>query len=237
MAKWSWKYHWVNVTLTGTELAETDSDQQIISHLESEMQGASMTMNDMLSTAFFGNGTGNSSKDFEGLLNALDYTNFTTYGGIDRSANTWWNAYNNTTGGAITLDMINAAIGQCTFDDKLPDMGITTQTLYDKIWARVQPQQRFIQGGGKNSDLFKVGATGIEFNNHFVIIVDNHCPAGYFFGLNTDRWKVVINKNKNFQWTEPKTPVNADMYVRQLLLGGNFLCIEPRANFMLTGLT
>ena len=197
-------------------------------------------MNEDLATYIAGDGTGNAGKDFDGILNAIDDgTTYATYGGITRtsSANTWWNANVDATGGAVTLDVINTMIGSCTIGEKKPDLILTTQTLFNKVWSRVQPQQRFMAPSGKNADFASVGFSGIEFNGHAAMMVDNHIPSGYMFFLNTDFWKMVINKNRNFYWTNEKNPSDADAYVRQLLLMGNFICQAPRLQGMLSGLT
>jgi hypothetical protein len=234
MAEWDWKAVYVNVTIPGTDIAKTEGDEKVIGLLQSKMETATMTMNELLSNMIFGDGTGNVSKDFDGLLNAIDSTTYASYGGISGATDTWWTAQIDSTGGAVTLDAINSMIGSCTIGQKKPDLIFTTQTLYDKVWARVQPQQRFLDS---KSSLAQVGFTGINFNGHADMIVDNHCPAGYMFFLNTDFWKFVFNRHKNFDWTAEKTPTNQDAYVRQLLTMGNLICQQRRVQGIMTGLT
>ena len=235
MAEWDWKNVYVNITIPGDDIAKTEGDEKVIGILQSKMETATMTMNDILSEMLFSDGTGNGNKDFDGLLNGIDSgTTYGTYGGIDRTTNSWWAANVNTTGGAVTLSAINEMIGSCTIGQKKPDLIFTTQTIFDKVWARVQPQQRFLDS---KSPLAQVGFTGINFNSHADLIVDNHCPSGYMFFLNTDFWKFVINRNKNFQWTPEKTPTNQDAYVRQLLTMGNFICQQCRVQGVMTGLS
>lgn len=234
-AEWDWKNIYVNVTIPGDDMAKTEGDEKIIGLVQSKMETASLTMNELISLQLFGDGTGNSSKDFDGLLNAVDEgTLYDSYGGISRATNSWWKAQLDSTGGAVTLDAIQNMVGLCTVGQKKPNLAFTTQTIFNKLWARVQPQQRFLDG---KSELAKVGFSGINFNNHMEIIVDNHCPSGSFYLLNTEYWKLVLNRNRNFYWTDPKTPTDQDAYVRQLLTMGNFICTQPRVQGVLTGLT
>jgi hypothetical protein len=234
-AEWDWKNLYVNVTIAGDDMAKTEGDEKIIGLVQSKMETASLTMNELLSKMFFGDGTGNASKDFDGLLNAIDSgSTYSTYGGIDRSTNSWWGSQLDSTGGAITLGAVQNMIGLCTVGTKKPNLAFTTQALFDKLWARVQPQQRFLDG---KSDIAKVGFTGINFNNHMEIIVDNHCPSGTMFLLNTEYWKLVLNRSRNFYWTAEKTPTDQDAYVRQLLTMGNLICTQPRVQGVLSGLT
>ncbi len=234
-AEWDWKNIYVNVTIPGDDMAKAEGDEKIIGLVQSKMETASMTMNELLALQMFGDGTGNASKDFDGLKNAIDEgTIYDSYGGIPRATNTWWKAQLDSTGGAVTLDAIQNMVGLCTVGQKKPNLAFTTQTIFNKLWARVQPQQRFLDG---KSDLAKVGFSGINFNNHMEIIVDNHCPSGYFYCLNTEFWKLILNRHKNFAWTVEKTPVDQDAYVRQLLTMGNLICTQPRVQGVLTGLT
>ena len=236
-AEWDWKSHYVNITLPGDDLDKAEGDGKIIGLLASKMETATLTAHDDFATFFFGDGTGNSSKDWDGLLNAVDDGSiYGTYGGITRSTsvNSWWTGQLDTTGGATTIDAINTMIGKCTIGQKKPDLCFTTQTIYDKIWARVQPQQRYLEN---KSSLAQVGFTGINFNGHMEIIVDNHCPSGYLFMLNTDYWKLILHKKTNFRWTAEKIPVDADAYVRQMLTRGNLICVQNRVQGQMTSLS
>ncbi len=234
-AEWDWKSYYVDVTIPEDDLAKVEGDEKIIGLMASKMETATMTAYDDFATMLFGDGTGNSSKDFDGLLNGVDNgTLYANYGGIERTANVWWKAQLDSTGGAVTLDAINSMIGSCTIMQKKPDLAFTTQTIYDKIWARIQPQQRFLDS---KSSLAQVGFSGINFNGHMEIIVDNHCPSGYIFMLNTDYWKLVLNKRRNFYWTPPKTPVDADAYIRQMITMGNCFTIQPRVQGQMSGLS
>lgn len=88
-----------------------------------------------------------------------------------------------------------------------------------------QPQQR---GNLDNTPaLAHAGFTGIAFNQA-TIVVDNHCPSGYAFFLNTDYWKMVVHRKRDMVWTEKKVPLNQDAYVRQLLFAGALCCVAPR---------
>ena len=234
-AEWAWKNHYVNVTIPGDDMAKVEGDEKIVGLLQSKMETATMTAHDDFVTMFVGDGTGNKSKDFDGFLNGVDDgTIYDSYGGISRATNVWWKGYVNSTGGATTLDLINTAIGSVTIGPKKPDLAFTTQSIYDKIWARVQPQQR---GFLDKSTLAQVGFTGINFNGHMEILVDNHIPSGYMLGFNTDYWKLILNRKRNFYWTAEKVPVDADAYVRQMLTMGNLVCIQPRTSFILYGLS
>jgi len=197
-------------------------------------------MKDMISEMLVSDGTGNGGKDFEGLDNAIGTgTTPSSYGGItpsdlgSSSTNKIWESTVNTSVGAISLSKVKGWIGDCTYGTEVPDLILTTQTLYDALWAQVQPSQRSLM---PNTVLAKVGFSGIQIDTT-QILVDRHCPSGYMFGMNTDYFKFVIHKKKNFLWTEEKPLIDADAYVRQLLVKGNFFTTARRYHFKATGCT
>ena len=57
------------------------------------------------------------------------------------------------------------------------------------------------------------------------------------YGINTDYFKFVVHKKKNFVWTENKSLIDADAYVRQLLFKGNLICTARRYHYKAYGLT
>ena len=124
-------------------------------------------------------------------------------------------------------------MGDAQYGTEVPDLCFTTQDIYDALWAQVQPSQRALND---NTVLARVGFKGIEIDG-MQILVDRHCPSGYMFGLNTDYFKFVIHKKKNFVWTENKKLIDADAYVRQLLVKGNIFTSARRYHFKASGLT
>lgn len=233
LAKWDWKFYYVNVTIDGPTMLKTEGTEKILSLVESKMFNASQTMKKLLTQDVFGDGTGNSGKAMNGLLDAIATTG--TYGEIVKDTYDWWQGQYNSTGGAFTMIMLQNKYGDCADGNVKPDLVITTQAIYDKIWARVQPAQRYISSK-RHADLAQVGFSGIEFNDA-VIVVDKYCPSGYMFLLNTDFWKLVVHRERDMSWTEKKVPIDQDAYVRQCYWAGNLVCQAPRWNGMISSVT
>jgi hypothetical protein len=236
LGEWEYRSNYVNITLTGDDIDKCEGSDGFLGLVKSEVAGAEQTIRHNLSTQLFGDGTGNNSKDWNGLKDAIGTG---SYGGIapaDVSSSTTdrrWEGYVWTTGGSITPALIKTFMGEVTYGTEVPDLMCTTQTLYDSLWAQCQPQQRFLNPA---STLAKLGFTGIEIDG-MQILVDRHCPTGYAFGINTDYWHMVIHRNKNFKWTANKELIDADGYVRQILLKGNFFTVGRRYNFKASSLT
>ena len=222
LAKWDWKLFYVNVTLDGETELKIEGDEKILSIVETKMNNAQKTFTKQFSQALYAS---QGAKALVPLTTALATTG--DYGEISKTNYSWWRGQVNTTGGAFDMDMLQGMYGDCSDGAVQPDLIVTTQNIYDKIWLRVQPQQR---GNLDNTPgLARVGFSGISFNKA-TILVDTYCPAGYMFVLNTEFWKLVVHKRRNMAWTEPKVPLNQDAFVRQLLWAGAILCQAPRWN-------
>ena len=224
LAKHEWRLMWVNVTLDGETELKVEGDEKILSIIQSKMQNAQKTFTKKFSEAIFDTSQ-TDAKAITPIAVALATTG--TYGEISKSDYSWWRGQVNSTGGAFSMSMLQTAYGNCCDGAIQPDLIITTQAIYDKIWNRVQPAQRGDMTSAQ--DLAKVGFTGISFNKA-TIVVDHYCPSGYIFILNTDFWKMVVHRKRNMMWTEPKVPINQDAWVRQLLWAGSFLTTAPRWN-------
>jgi len=229
LANFDWKQFYVNVTLDGNTELRVEGDEKILSIISTKMDNASKTLNKQFTTAMF---TDQGSKALDDMTSAIATSG--TYGGIDKGTYTWWQGNVDSTGGAFSMDMLQSTYGAASDGPLQPDLVITTQAIYDKIWLRVQPQQR---GNLENTPaLAKIGFSGISFNRA-TIVVDKACPTGVIFVINTDFWKLVNHRNRNMTWTDKKIPINQDAWVRQLLWAGDLICQSPRYQGYISGVT
>jgi len=222
LAKFDWKLMWINITIDGETMLKVEGDEKILSIVESKTNNATSTFSKRFNQALY---TSAGAKAIVPITTALATTG--TYGEISKTDYSWWQGQVNSTGGAFSMDMVASMYGLCSDGPRQPDLIMTTQAIYDKMWLRVQPQQR---GNLDNTPgLARVGFTGISFNRS-TIIVDKYCPTGYIFVLNTDFWKLVVHRRRNMEWTAEKVPINQDAYIRQLLWAGALVCQAPRWN-------
>jgi len=236
-----WRQLWVNLSIDGLTMLQNAGAAKVIDLVDTETDTARLTIADTLGTGLFGDGTGTvtSAKAINGLLQAVDdSTNYSTYGGITRGADAVGLAVKgvyDATGGAISLSAVNAQFGVATIQPEKPDLIVTTQTLWSKLWDRVQPQQRYPTGPAFN-DLAEIGFDVININGAS-IVVDSHVPSGYLFGLNTNYVKLVVHSQRDFHFTGFKVPINQDAIVGQILWAGNMVAMAPRMHFQMRGLT
>ena len=114
-------------------------------------------------------------------------------------------------------------------------LGYKVTDCWNKLWDRVQPQQRYPTGPGFDG-LAKIGFDVININGA-AVIVDSHIASGYGFGINSNYVKLIMHRERDFHFTGFKTPINQDAVVGQILWAGNLVVSSPRMHFQWRGKT
>jgi len=239
--QFDWAQYYANLTVDGRTILKTSgAGSRVLDLVEAEMETCRLTLAELLGTDLFLDGTGNSNKAILGLIAGIDSgTNVATYGGINRNDGsvqaTAVQGNLNTTGGVLSLPLVNTAMGSATIQPHRPDLIITTQAMWNRFWERVQPSQREPSGPGFD-DLARVGFSAINFNGA-AVVVDSHVASGNAWLLNTDFIKLIIHRDRDFQFTGFQKPTNQDALVGQLLWAGQLVVQSPRLQTRMTGLT
>jgi hypothetical protein len=219
-----WTMYYVDVTIDGWTEAVAMGSNKIRNIVEDKMDNARETMSHNLNLGLLSGGEGN---EIDGLLAVCDDgTNYATYGNITRATDTWAQAQYNGTGGAYTNSMFQTEYGNCSKNNKHPDMIITTQSIYNSIWNKMTPQQRYNQSDA-HADIRALGFAGIEFNQA-IVIVDDNCPSGVALFLNTDFLEFVVHRDRNMSWQNFMTHIDEDAKTGRFYWMGNLVCPAPR---------
>jgi len=237
------KYYYVNITLFGTDNVLARGPDAAMNYVESKMVNASGKMAKLLGTDVFLDGTGvlSSPIQLDGMVQALDNGSlYAAYGGITRTDlgtapgdnNAGINGYvlNLPT---FTMKGMETAYGSAWFGNENVDLIVTTQAIWNIIWTKILPNQRFME---ESNDIAKIGFQSMRWMGAS-ICVDQYCPANYIFGLNTKYIQFWISTLPKYQFgfTGFKEAQNSDDVAGQYLFGGNLLFPAPRLNYMLTG--
>ena len=234
----NWKLYHAPVVIAGAEDILNGGEAAVLDQTAIKSEIAQMALQDKLGIDLFSDGT--TSGTITGLQAAVDDgTNVSTYGGISRSGSgdlaTAAKAQLDATGGALTLSVLQSSYGDATVANSSPNLCITTQTLFNKLWDKVQPQQRFESGDGNNR-MAAVGFQAIRFNQADVV-VDSHCASGEFYMLNTNFLDMIVHSNRNFVFSGFQMPTNQDSLIGHIFWAGELIASNPRMNARLTGLT
>jgi len=148
------------------------------------------------------------------------------------------NAYTNRAFNAFTLNDVQFAFGQAWFGNDFPDLIVTTQNGFNKVWNATQPQQRYMDD---TSDVAKVGFKAFRFNGVADVVVDKYIPSdavnGIMYGLNTRylEYFVSVNRKFAFGFTGFKDAQGTIDLAGQFLFSGNLVAPNPRTSFKLVG--
>lgn len=229
-AEYDFKQYYASVRFTGIELAKNSGKEQVLSLLKSRMKQAEMTISEALNSQFFGDGTGNSGKDFTGLKAIVDDNN--TYGNIDRTDanNSWWHADLTALGGALTLAAMRTKYNNVSEGRDQPTNILTTQTVFEDYEGLLQDNVRYedtaMGDAGFQTLMYK--AAPIAF--------DRDCDTGYMYFLNTEYLQLHSLNGRWFDITDWLVPVNQDVKYKNILVYGELTASNAKRQGVITGI-
>jgi len=228
-AEFDWKQYAASVAISGIEEAKNNGEQAMVNLLEAKIMQAEESMKEGFNAMFFGDGTGNSGKNWNGLGNLVESGN--TVGGIDSSSETWWRSYEENTAGALTLAQMTTAYNTVSVGNDHPDMVLGTQTLFEKYESLLQPQLRYTDtktaDAGFQNLLFKAAP----------VAYDVDCPAGTMYFLNSKYITLVGHSDKWFEVTPFVRPENYDARYSLVMCYGNLTVRNRKKQGKLTAKT
>lgn len=229
-AEWPWKIAVVNVVLSGLASAMNNGEEQTINLLEAKITQAEESLIELLDRTLI-QGDGTTDQDaFFGLEHVVK-NNATAVGGIDPSVVTNWKSYRQTGAGVLKLATVDHAYNSCSGGNDNPELGLTTQTLYEKFEALFVPNARY-----ENTKVGDAGFTNIQ-HKKLVMTYDDYVAEGDMFLLNPKWLKLVGHKdawltNRPFQTTPQR-----DAKYAPIISYGNLTCSQRRRQGCISGLT
>jgi hypothetical protein len=187
-AEYDWKQSAIFVPMSGMEAAKNSGDRAVINLLKTKVENAEMTFAEQMETAFLTfDGTEASGKAMGGLPSLVESTG--TVGGIDSSANAYWNGYIPTTA-TYSLALHSKAYNTVSYAGDACDFQVTTQTLWETYEGKLQPNQRFT-----DAKTAEAGFTNLLHRGSKVVWSDI-MPATKWYFLNSRHVKLaVLNGN------------------------------------------
>lgn len=238
-AKYPWKQVSGSVSISRLEERQNSGESRIISLLASKVDQAEISMRDEVNRMFFGDGTGNSSKDLFGLqLIVENGSAWGTLGGIDRSdaLNTWWrNQWIGSVGSFNTanagLNAMRTLYNRASRGNEHPDFGVGTQLAFEEYEKALVPSERFTDNAVGDA-----GFVNLKFKG-MVIGFDEQCNTGALYMLNSRYLKFVVDKETEFISTDFVRPENQDAKTSQILLMGNLVASNCARQGVMDGIT
>jgi hypothetical protein len=215
------------VTISGLELLQNASKEQMIDLLEARVNVAEATMANLIAGGLYSDGTGSGGKQLTGLGAAvpLDPTTNATYGGINQQTWAFWrNGFKDSANTTTLLADWNGLWASLIRGMDRPDLIMVDSATWAAYVALLQNQQRFTQA---NTGEF--GFPTIKFQDADVVLdggIGGFCPAYTAFFLNTKYLHYRPHSARNFTSLSPskRYAINQDAEVQILAWAGNLTC-------------
>lgn len=222
-----WCQLYASVIISGRDKMMNMGDSQVIDFVASKVRNAEKTMAALLSTGLYSDGT--DAKSIVGLRDwvAVDQT----VGGISQSTYSWWQAQVDSSTTTLTISAMQTLYHLGVLNNMQPSVAVGTKANYNRYYALLQPQQRFV-----DSQSAKGGWTSLMFNG-IPFIADTSCPANHLFFLNEEMLQLCVHKERDMYFTGFKDPINQDVEVAQVLWMGAFLSTNNRTHCKFSALT
>lgn len=231
--KLDWKYYKVDTMIQWDEQVQNSGKEQIINLMADKAEEIKDDLYEKFADDLFT--TSQATKSFSGLITIVDTG--TTYADIAvADAASWAAAVEDSTTTRLILygsGSLSYNINTSTFGRNKPSLIITTRNLKSKAESLLQPQERFV-----DKDLADGGFNNVQFLG-IPIVGDSHCPTGYMYGLDMDKFELRVHKDFNFKtepWSDLKQAGFPNAQVKVMFWVGNLVCKMRKSNFRCTAL-
>ena len=240
------------VTMSGLEMLQNASKEQIIDLLEGRVKLTEAQLMNRIDYDMYQDGTGNGGKNIVGLASAVaDTPTSGTYGGISRSTWSFWQNqyYRGVTDGGAAVSAVNiqaymTTLGlRCVRGSNMPDLWIGDASYYAFYVNSLQAIQRIssdtgsgtagagfpslkFYGGGMAADVVFGGGINGAVNTAGTAGGE---PSAHMYALNTDYIFFRPHRERNFvPIGGERQSVNQDAIVKLIGWAGNMTSSGPQ---------
>jgi hypothetical protein len=242
-AAWDWKQYYVPLVFDGLTLLKNDSPESIANLLRTYVEIGEMSMANLLGDGIWSDGV-TDPDGIDGLEAAVDDgTVAATYGGLLRSANTWWTAQRDASTAALTLAALQSLFGNCTLGGHSPSLIVSRQEQYNRFLALLTQNVRYpMAPTGHDEILASAGFTNALFNNVPWVIDDKvfdgpSSSNSAIVMLNEDFIKLGTHNKADFFMTPWVQPDNQDVISARLHWAGNLLFSHLQSQGLMTNVS
>lgn len=202
---------------------------QVLDLLDSKMKIVEECLKKEFTTQLYGDGTGNNSKDIDGLGALFSTSN--TYGGISRSLHSWWQPQikaNSNSNRTITEPLLLDAFLSCSDGDDTPDVIFTGLKGWTQYYLLVKGRITLYTESVKKAQ--GLGFQTLEFMGKPVIMdrnIDESVEVKYYF-LNMKYLHLKAHKAANFTSTKWRPDDSRLAMKQEILWTGNLTCSNCR---------
>lgn len=222
----NWREYAVTIAIPQRDLDLNDAEEELLDYMEAKMEVARRSLSNTMGTDLHGAGGSKKLDGLEAFVLAAP-----TYAGIASTDIADWAAKlpGLVTTGTLTLFDVQKLVGQVTDGDDKPTVIETRQSVYDRLWALLQADQRFMPT--------KTGAAGFEDLriSGVPVIVDSHVSGSdggsqnnYLYCLNENFIKFAIHPKGNFAVEAIPNLKDQRVKMMRIYFMGNLYCNKLR---------
>lgn len=216
LSKWQWKTTAGSIVRYRDDEFKNRGAHAASNMVANQIKVAELSMADEMTAQVFADGTGNNTKDIEGLKNLVadDPTasgDFPTVGGIGLSGRSWWqNQFKDMTSLSFENDgrsEMATMVNNCEDGNDMLDLILTSQTLFEQYEDEVVGIQNVIPTEAKRNKIADLGFRTLYFKE-IPMSFDKNMPdndKSYF--LNFDYIGLVGDTDQEWFEMTPWEPV------------------------------
>jgi hypothetical protein len=214
------------VTMSGLEMLQNSSKEQIIDLMEARIKVAESTMSNLISQGLYSDGTAAGGKQITGLAVAVSKTPAAagTYGGIDQVAWPFWQNKATIAAGTTAANIqqrFNAMYAATVRGADHIDLIMVDNAYWALYMQSLQALQRFT-----DSKMAKLGFPSVQYMQSDVVLdggIGGYDPVSTAYFLNTKYLFLRPHRDRNFVALDPskRYSVNQDAVVQLLAWAGN----------------
>ena len=234
-----WKEHAGVYVISDLESDRNDGDGQVFDLRSAKLTNLKNSIRGDLNEMFFADGTGNSSKDLNGLQNIASTSPTSgTFQGIDRATYTW--ARNQQTSGAQTtsaFDNLRAAmrsiynLSSNGISGDHPTFAVTTRTVFEGFEGLLLANERFTSKGTGEGAFETLKFKGAQ------ISYDNDCLSGALYFLNPKFLKLYYKTGAWMKAHPAIRPANQTADIVAIRTMAQLVALNPRRLGVVSSIT
>ena len=187
-------------------------DTQILDLVKAKTQIAEKTLTDYLQDGLYNAGT--NAKAIVGLGAIIGTAN--TIGGFSQSTYSWWQGQVDSSTTTLSIAAMQTMYNSLCLNNEQPTVIMGTRANYNRYYALLQPQQRFM-----DSDTAKAGFSNLMFNGT-PFIVGSKVPTNNILFLNENYLVLAVHKDEDFRFEPFQKPVNQNVKTAKIYWMGSF---------------
>ena len=220
----------VAVTINGLEMLQNAGEEQIIDLFDSRMDVAESSIENLISSGIYSDGTGSAGKQITGLQAMVVASPATgVVGGIDRASWSFWRNqtfdFSTDLGASASASNIqtgfNTLYASCTRGSDVPDLILVGNKFWGFFMSSLQNLQRF-PGSSKMAEL---GFVASKYMNADVVLdggIGGNIPANTGYFINSKYLFFRPHRARNFvPIGDERMSTNQDAIVRLIGWAGN----------------